>query len=283
MWGAITPRWLLRLLPWVQVESGTFRVNRAIDKPEAAREVGLEDDLPETIIGYVTHPREYELARLQTTVRIPTTIQDIYNGPYNQIEEQLRLAIESVREEQERLLLQSQVFGLLWNIDPAMRQKPRLGSPIPDDLDDLLVKVWKKPSFFLAHPLAIAAFGREVTMRGVCLGSVEMFGSPFGTWRGVPIIPCDKLPVVNGRSSILLMRVGEDDQGVVGLHQRGIPNEREPSLSIRSQGVDPQGREHWLVSLFFSIAVLTPDALGVLEEVDVTRYGDPRFEKMVGA
>ncbi|HVG93097.1 MAG TPA: Crp/Fnr family transcriptional regulator, partial [Planctomycetota bacterium] len=26
--AAITPRWLLRMLPWVNVESGTYRVNR---------------------------------------------------------------------------------------------------------------------------------------------------------------------------------------------------------------------------------------------------------------
>jgi len=43
-------------------------------------------------------------------------------------------------------------------------------------------------------------------------------------WRGVPIIPCDKLEMKSryqsnqwfGTTSILLLRVGESDQGVVG-------------------------------------------------------------------
>jgi hypothetical protein len=28
MWEGITPRWLLKLLPWVQVRSGMYRINR---------------------------------------------------------------------------------------------------------------------------------------------------------------------------------------------------------------------------------------------------------------
>ena len=39
---SITPRWLLKLLPWVQVEGGTYRVNRTkIELPRAER-IGLE-------------------------------------------------------------------------------------------------------------------------------------------------------------------------------------------------------------------------------------------------
>jgi hypothetical protein len=56
---------------------------------------------------------------------------------------------------------------LLHSVDPAMRISTRYGAPTPDDLDELLALVWKKPSFFLAHPKAIAAFERECTWRGV--------------------------------------------------------------------------------------------------------------------
>ena len=38
--GAITPRWFLKMLPWVQVNSGTYRVNRVkqlIDEEEVCR------------------------------------------------------------------------------------------------------------------------------------------------------------------------------------------------------------------------------------------------------
>ena len=42
MMMSITPRWLLQLLPWVQVESGTYRVNRTkVELPSAAR-IGLD-------------------------------------------------------------------------------------------------------------------------------------------------------------------------------------------------------------------------------------------------
>ena len=32
LWEGITPRWLLKLLPWVQVKSGIYRINR-VTKP----------------------------------------------------------------------------------------------------------------------------------------------------------------------------------------------------------------------------------------------------------
>ncbi|MFX5660523.1 hypothetical protein ABTE05_19345, partial [Acinetobacter baumannii] len=92
----------------------------------------------------------------------------------------------------------------------------RSGAPTPDDMDELLSRVWKKPAFFLAHPKAIAACGRECTSRGVPPPTVNLFGSPFLTWRGVPIVPCDKLLVDGhsrtrnsaGTTNILLLRVG---------------------------------------------------------------------------
>src|SRR4029077_1171285 len=44
---SITPRWLLSLLPWVQVNGGTYRVNRTkVELPRAER-IGVEllDDI----------------------------------------------------------------------------------------------------------------------------------------------------------------------------------------------------------------------------------------------
>ena len=38
-----------------------------------------------------------------------------------------------------------------------MRIQTRDGAPTPDDLDELITRVWKEPAFFLTHPLAIAA------------------------------------------------------------------------------------------------------------------------------
>jgi hypothetical protein len=141
-------------------------------------------------------------------------------------------------------------------------------------LDELLARVWKEPAFFLAHPRAIAAFGRECTRRGVPPATVTMFGSPFITWRGVPLIPCDKLHMAGNKTDILLLRTGEQRRGVVGLFQPGLPGEVSPSLSVRLMGIDQRGVASYLVSLYCSAAALTEDALGALESVEVDLYYD---------
>src|SRR6185437_8932351 len=145
-----------------------------------------------------------------------------------------------------------------------------------DDLDGLIARVWKEPAFFLAHPLAIAAFGRECTRRGVPPPTVSLFGSPFVTWRGLPLIPCDKLAVKDGKTNILLLRTGEKKRGVVGLFQPGLQGEVSPSLSVRLQGINERGAAVYLVSLYCSVAVLAEDAIGVLQNVDVEKYHEYR-------
>ena len=151
--------------------------------------------------------------------------------------------------------------------------KTRKGAPTPDDLDELITKVWKEPAFFLAHPKAIAAFGREATRRGVPPPTVTLFGSPFITWRGIPLVPSDKLVIdEDNKTKILLLRTGEKKQGVVGLFQPGLPGEVSPSLSVRFMGINHKAVASYLVSLYCSLAVLTEDALGVLEDVDVSHY-----------
>ena len=68
-----------------------------------------------------------------------------------------------------------------------------------------------------------------------------------------------------------MLRTGEDDQGVVGLHQTGIPDEYEPGLNVRFRGVDETAVISYLVSAYFSAAVLVPDAIGMLENVEIGR------------
>src|SRR5208283_5894307 len=98
-----------------------------------------------------------------------------------------------VKERQEDEIINNANYGLLSNVVPSMRVSTRAGSPTPDDLDELIAKVWKEPAFFLANPRAIAAFGRECTWRGVPPATTVVAGIPVITWRGVPLIPCDKL------------------------------------------------------------------------------------------
>ncbi len=130
--------------------------------------------------------------------------------------------------------------------------------------------MWKDPSVILAHPRAIAAIGRECSRRGLYPQSVDHEGHSVPAWRGVPILPCNKIPVTpQGSTSVLAMRTGEKAQGVVGLHQTGIPDEYSPGLSVRFMGINEKAVMSYLVSAYYSAAVLVPDALGVLEDVEI--------------
>jgi hypothetical protein len=101
---------------------------------------------------------------------------------------------------------------------------------------------------------------------------VTLFGSPFLTWRGIPLIPTDKLAVKNGKTNILLLRTGEKKQGVIGLFQPGLVGEVSPGLSVRFMGINRKAIASYLISLYCSAAVLTEDAIGVLENVHVETY-----------
>jgi len=277
-WSGITPRWLVSFLPWVPVEAGIYRLNRVKDpRSEAPADVQCsprgDADLPETFIPYDEHPREYSLNAVTTVLDVQTRVSDLYSHPIDQIQEQLRLLIEKVKEKQEAELVNNPDYGLLTNAAASQKIATRRGAPTPDDLDELITKVWKEPAFFLAHPKAIAAFGRECTRRGVPPPTVNLFGNPFLTWRGLPLVPSDKLFIdAQGKTNILLLRTGEQKQGVVGLFQPGVPGEVAPSLSVRFMGINRKAIASYLISLYCSSAILTEDALGVLEGVDVGLY-----------
>jgi hypothetical protein len=260
----ISPRWLTHLLQWVPVEAGIYRLNK-VKNPESikvtctAREE--ENQLPRTFVDYEENPREYFLNAVSTVLDVHTRISDLYSSPHDQIKEQLRLTIETIKENQESELINNPDYGLLAQVTDEQRIFP-------------LTKVWKEPAFFLTHPLAIAAFGREATRRGTPPPTISLFGSQFVTWRGIPLIPSDKVPVADGKSKILLLRVGDKRQGVVGLFQPGLPGEQSPGLSVRFMGINNHAISSYLISLYCSLAVLTSDALAVLDDVEIGKYHD---------
>ncbi|MGH3688359.1 MAG: family 2B encapsulin nanocompartment shell protein, partial [Pseudonocardiaceae bacterium] len=230
-----------------------------------------EHELAGTFVDYEISPREYELSVAQTVLRVHSRVADLYNNPMDQIEEQLRLTIEELRERQEHELINNRDFGLLHNADLTQRINTRTGPPTPDDLDELLSRR-RKSRFFLAHPRTIAAFGRECHRRGVHPQSVDLDGHQLPAWRGVPILPCDKIPITQTRtSSILALRTGVGDHGMVSLHQTGIPDEVQPGLNVRFMGINDKAIISYLVSAYYSAAVLVPDALGILENVEIGR------------
>lgn len=270
----ISPRWLTHLLSWIPVESGIYRLNKVKDASSVQVDCSGRDEreLPQTYVDYIEDPREYMLSAVNTVLDVHTRISDLYSKPYNQIGEQLRLIIETIKEKQESELINNPEYGLLHSIAPQQRINTRTGAPTPDDLDELISKVWKQPGFFLLHPLAIAAFGRECTRRGVPPPTVSLFGSQFLTWRGIPLIPSDKIGIEDGKTKILLIRTGESRQGVVGLYQPNLPGEQSPGLSVRFMGINHSAIASYLVSLYCSLAVLVDDAIAVLDDVEVGKY-----------
>jgi CRP-like cAMP-binding protein len=256
----------------------------ANERGEAVAEVKSghlgEVSLPSTFVDYSFTPKEIPLSAVQTILKVHTRVSDVYNDPMNQLQEQLRLTIQTMKERQEWDLINDPSFGLIAQCEPYMRVHTHYGSPTPDDMDNLLSLVWKSPSFFLAHPLAIAAFGRECTWRGVPPPTVDMLGSKFITWRGIPLIPTDKLEIDRGdpplkragNTNIILVRVGKESQGVVGLHQTGIPHEITPGLSARLMKIDQKAIASYLLTQYYSMASLVEDAIAVLDNVEIGFY-----------
>jgi len=272
--STISPRWLTHLLQWIPVEAGIYRLN-TVKNPQDVEVLCAKRDeaeLPTTFVDYDEKPREYFLNAVSTIVDVHTRVSDLYSSPHDQIKEQLRLTIETIKERQESELINNPDYGLLASCADDQILFTLTGAPTPDDLDELLTKVWKEPAFFLTHPLAIAAFGRECTRRGVPPPTVSLFGSQFLTWRGIPLIPSDKVPVADGKTKIILLRVGEKRQGVVGLFQPGLAGEQSPGLSVRFMGINRNAIASYLISLYCSLAVHTPDALAVLDGVEVGKY-----------
>jgi hypothetical protein len=274
--STISPRWLTHLLQWLPVEAGIYRLNKVKNPQDVEVLCAKRDEaeLPTTFVDYEEAPREYFLNAVSTILDVHTRVSDLYSSPHDQIKEQLRLTIETIKERQESELINNPDYGLLASVAPEQIVYPLAGTPTPDDLDELLTKVWKEPAFFLTHPLAIAAFGRECTRRGVPPPTVSLFGSQFLTWRGIPLVPSDKVPVADGKTKILLLRVGEKRQGVVGLFQPGLAGEQSPGLSVRFMGINRNAIASYLISLYCSLAVQVPDALAVLEDVEIDKYHD---------
>ncbi|MFF5019871.1 family 2B encapsulin nanocompartment shell protein [Streptomyces sp. NPDC001165] len=241
--------------------------------PVQAGHVG-EQTLPGGFVDYELAPREYELSLTQTVLRVHTRVADLYNSPMDQTQQQLRLTVEEIRERQEWELVNNREFGLLHNIDYGQRISSFTGPPTPDDMDELL-SMRRKTKVFLAHPKAIAAFFRQCNRRGLVPASANIDGHEIPAWRGVPIYPCSKIPISDDHTtSIIALRTGEADQGVIGLYQTGIPEEFQPGLNVRFMGIDTAAIINYLVTAYYSLAILVPDAAGILENVQLGRTAD---------
>ena len=92
-WDYITPRWLLHLLPYVNVDGGAYRVNQVKPRkgkggdllPELATVGGGANPLPTTFVDYEEDPREYELSAITTVLHTHARITDLYNNQIDQL------------------------------------------------------------------------------------------------------------------------------------------------------------------------------------------------------
>ena len=100
-----------------------------------------------------------------------TRVTDLYSNEIDQLREQVRLTVDAVKEREEWELINNAEFGLLHEVAPANRIPTRSGPPTPDDFDELLSRVWKKPGFFIAHPRSAARPPAAACPRSSCTSS----------------------------------------------------------------------------------------------------------------
>lgn len=116
-YGAITPKWLTRVLEFKGLETGIFRVNKVVEGETPldvlCSQTKKSDIIPDGYVEYETEPREYRLNSISTIINVNTAVEDVYSSPYDQVQEQLGLAIESLRERQESQLINNDDYGLL--------------------------------------------------------------------------------------------------------------------------------------------------------------------------
>src|SRR5262245_61807830 len=90
-WEGITPRWLLKLMPWVQVRGGVYRINRVTRPAIAVAEHKEGEEPPVGFVDYQEKPREITLTTVQSVLQVHTRVPDLFSQPHDQLREQLRL------------------------------------------------------------------------------------------------------------------------------------------------------------------------------------------------
>jgi hypothetical protein len=275
----VSSRWLLKVLPWVDVDSGVYQVNRTVYNEDEREVIQVatsykHDENPTSLPKTASlpeippTPRHYDLSVVQTILELQSRAVDLYSEPHNVTSTQVQLTVEGLREKQEHEMINNPNFGLLHVADSDQRIKSVTGRFTPDALDDLLSRR-RKTQFIFAHPKAIVAFGRECNQQGLNIENIPFGDNLVPSWRGVPLLSCNKIPVNQGKTSIIAMRTGEDCGGIVGLRPKILPDQSEPGVNIRFMGINDQAMISYLVSNYFSVAVLLPNALGILDNIDV--------------
>jgi len=120
-----------------------------------------------------------------------------------------------------------------------------------------LRKYGKEPAFFLAHPRAIAAFGRECTRRGVPPPTVNIFGSPFLTWAR-PLDCADRQVGDQRRQNKYPAATppGKRNKAWSACSSREFPEKLCPAFLFVSWAFNHRAVASYLISLYCSLAIL---------------------------
>lgn len=83
-YGALTPKWITKLLEFKGLEAGIYRVNR-VKEGDTPLDVlcsatKKSDIVPQGFVEYEEQPREYRLNSISTIININTQIEDVYSS-----------------------------------------------------------------------------------------------------------------------------------------------------------------------------------------------------------
>jgi hypothetical protein len=131
--------------------------------------------------------------------------------------------------------------------------------------------VWKEPAFFLTHPLASPPSAANAPA-AACRPHRVAVRLAVPHLARHPADPSDKVPVEDGKTKILLLRVGEKRQGVTACSSPAA-GEQGPGLSVRFMGINRNAIASYLISCT-ALWWCTEDALAVLDDVEVGKYHD---------
>ena len=278
----VTPRWFEKIMENVGIENSTYQINKITKKVEDFNfDVSEYKTIPESNINFDKDPEVIELFSIETLVKVPAKVADINNVPYNQKELQLKLTFEKIFEMKEDLIFYYGIknnvqydenkhkYGLLNYVRNHDRMMKETGQIFElNILDKMLSNVWIKPTFFIAHPNILNQIMCQCTENGIYPNQIELFGFSFMTWRGIPIIPCDKLQRKEENKTlydIFLIRTGENDSGVVILHNNNINYGQTVSSVVKETSTDDKGLISYRVSHYFNVAVLSENSIYMCE------------------
>ena len=260
IWEQSTPKWLLKILDKKGIENTTYRINRVNSINKVTIDEHEYASLAHDNIELNHEPTEIDIVPIETLIKIPSRVYDVMNYPHNQMQHQIRLTVDNIYEHQERYFINNPDTGLISYCTTNGRTKQYATTVTPDIMDELLSRVWIKPTFYLMHPTALSQFCIACNSKSLNTGTVELFGYTFVTWRGLPIITSDKIPF-DKNTQVFIIRTGVSDSGVVQLYNAAPTKSGHPGVFIETSPTDNMGSISTRVTLYTNIAVLSREAV----------------------